>query len=79
MRYKRKKEAYKEMTNNPTEETRNEYWRLKKATKKAVTRAMKEEAVREINEIGRNPNNVFRLVKEMKIESTDVVGGRCMR
>ena len=36
-------------------------------------------AVRKINEIGRNPNNVFRLVKKMKIESTDVVGGRCMR
>ena len=28
---------------------------------------------------GRNPNNVFRLVKGMKIESTDVVGERCMR
>ena len=28
-----KKEAYKEMTNNPTEETRNEYRRLKKAAK----------------------------------------------
>ena len=40
---------------------------------------MKEEAVRKINEIGRNPNNVFRLVKKMMLESTDVVGGRCMK
>ena len=49
------------MTNNPTDETQNEYRRYKKAAKKAVARAMKEEAVRKINEIGRNPN-VFRLV-----------------
>ena len=52
---------------------------MKKAVKKAVARAMKEEAVRRINELGRNPNNVFKLVKKMKIESTDVVSGRCNR
>ena len=53
------------MTNNPTEETQNEYKRrLKKAAKEAVARAMKEEAVRKIIKIGRNPNNVFRLVKK---------------
>ena len=73
----KKKEAYK-MTNNPTEETQNEYRRLNKATKKAVARAMKEEAMKKINEIGRNTNNVLTLVRKMKIESTDVVGGRCM-
>ena len=39
---------------------------------------MKEEAVRMINEIDRNTSNVFRLVRQMRIESTDVVGGRCM-
>ena len=47
------------MTNNPTDETQNEYRRLEKA----VARAMKEEEVRKINEKGRNPNNDFRLVK----------------
>ena len=35
--------------------------------------------MRKINEIGRNPNNDFRHVRKMKIESTDVVGGRCMQ
>ena len=45
-----KNETYEEMTNNPTEETQNEYRRLKKAAKKAVARAMKEEAMRKINE-----------------------------
>ena len=53
--------------------------RLKKAAKKAVVRAMKENVLRKINEIGRNPNTVFRHVRKMKIEITDVVGGRCMR
>ena len=48
----KKKAAYREMTNNPTEETQNEYWKLKKAAKKAVVRAMKEEVVRKVNEIG---------------------------
>ena len=33
--------AYKEMEKNPTEETQDEYRRLKTAAKKAVARAMK--------------------------------------
>ena len=55
-------EAYKEMTKNQTEETQNENRRLKKAAKKAVVRAMKEEAEGKINERGRYHNNVLRLV-----------------
>ena len=35
--------------------------------------------MKKINELDRNPNNVFRLHRQMMIESTDVVGGRCMR
>ena len=42
---------------------KKEYRRMKKAAKKAVARAMKEEAVRKINELGRDPDNVFRFVK----------------
>ena len=68
---KKRKKAYK----NSNE--KNEY-KIEKAAKKAVARAMKEEAERKINELGRNPNNVDRLVTKMKIESTDVVRGRCM-
>ena len=67
------------MTKNHTEETKNVYRRLKKAVMKAVSRAMKEEAVRKSNELSINPNNVFRLVRKMNIERTDVVGGRCMQ
>ena len=64
---------------NPTEETKNEYRRLKKAAKKAIARAMKIETLRRINELGRNPNNVFIPVKKMKINKTDIFGGSCMR
>ena len=38
----KKKEAYKEMKKNSSEETKNEYMRLKKAVKKAVARVMKK-------------------------------------
>ena len=37
-----------------------------------------EGSVRKIDELGRNPNDVIRLVRKMKIKGTDVVGGRCM-
>ena len=74
-----KKEAYKEMEKYPTEENKNEYRRLKKAAKKTIARAMKEEAVRKMSVVGRNPDKIFRLVRNIKIESTDVVGGRCLR
>ena len=78
-RYAKERSAYKEMMKNPTEETKNEYMSLKKASNKTIATAMKEETVRKINGIGKNPNIFFRLVRKMKIESTDVVGGRCMR
>ena len=38
---------------------------------------MKE--VRRIKQLSKNPDYVFRLVRKMKVECTDVVGGRCMR
>ena len=53
--------------------------RLKKAAKTAVARSKKEEVVKTINELERNPNNVYRLVRKRMIESTDAVGGRCMQ
>ena len=44
-----------------------------------MVRAMKKDAVRKISGLGRNPINVFRPLGKMKIESTDIFGGRCMR
>ena len=50
-----------------------------KTAKKSNASAMKEEAVRKINDLGRNTNNVFTRDSKMKIECTVDVGGRCMR
>ena len=47
----------KKMSNNPTEEKKNEYRSLKKAAKKTIAKSMKEEAAENINMLGRNPNN----------------------
>ena len=74
-----KDEMQNKLRKNPTEETQNEYRRLKKAAEKAFARDMKDEAVIKINEFSRTPSNVFRLVRKMKVESTVAVGGRCMR
>ena len=59
---------FKRNDKNSTKETKNDFGRLNKSAKKAVARAMKEEAVRKINELGRNPNNAFRPVRKMKID-----------
>ena len=78
MRYKKKKHI-KKLRKNPTLKTQNECMRLMKDAMKAVARAMKEEAVRKINEIGGKPIYVCRVVGKMKTKSADVVGGKFMR
>ena len=44
---------------------KNGYRRLKKAATKAVAKPMKDEVVRMTNDLGRNCNNVFKLVSKM--------------
>ena len=41
--------------------------------RKTVARAIKEERLKNINESGRYPNNVSRLVRRMKTEIADVI------
>ena len=53
-----KEKKHIEMKRNPTEETKNEYRKLKTSAKKAVVRDVKEEAVIKINEIDIVRNNV---------------------
>ena len=50
--------------------------RKKKAAKKAVAGAMKEETVKKIDS-GRNPNNVLRFVRKMKKVLILLEGGVC--
>ena len=44
-----------------------------------VAWAMKDEAEKEIENLGRNPNNIFKFVKSKQKVGKDVAGGQCMR
>ena len=74
-----KKAAHKEMCKNRTEENKARYVRMRNRAKRAVAKAMKEEAVQELKELDKSPNEVFKFVKSMKKDGKDVEGGRCMR
>ena len=52
---------------------------MKIQAKKVVSKVMKEAAKRELRELNKHPNKVFKLVKSMKKDGKDVEGGRCMR
>ena len=55
------------------------YKNMKNRAKKVVLKAMKEAAKRDLRELSKHPNKVFKLVKSMKKDGKDVEGGRCMR
>ena len=52
---------------------------MKNQAKKVISKAVKEAAERELRELSKHPNKVFKLVKSMKKDGKDVEGGRCMR
>ena len=74
-----KKVAFKELCKNRTEENKVRYVRMRNRAKRVVAKAMKEEAVQELKELDKSPNEVFKFVKSMKKDGKDVEGGRCMR
>ena len=55
------------------------YNSLKKKAKKVVARTMKIEAEKELNELGKTPNSIFKFLKSMKRDGKDVEGGSCLR
>ena len=60
-----KKEAYKTLCKNLSENLAK-YKALKSKAKKMVTSAMNEEVEKQIENLGRNPNNIFNFVKSMQ-------------
>ena len=74
-----KKDAHWEMRKNRTEENKARYVRMRNRAKRAVAKVMREEAVQELKELDKSPNEVFKLVKAMKRDGKDAEGGRCMR
>ena len=61
-----KKEAYKEMRENRSEENKARYKKIKNQTKKVVANSMRKGAEKELTKLNKKPNNVFTLVKFMK-------------
>ena len=52
---------------------------MKNWAKRVVLKAMMEAAERELRELSKHPNKVFKLLKSMKKDGKDVEGRRCMR
>ena len=51
------------------------YRKARNETKKAIAKAMKQEAEEEMNMLCTKPNNVFKFVKFMKKEGRNIKGG----
>ena len=75
----RKKDAHKKLRKSGTEVNKARYKNVKNRANKVVAKAMKEAAERELRGLSEHPNKMFKLVKSMKKDWTDVEGGRCMR
>ena len=75
----RKKEAHKVMCQNCTEENKRRCRSMKNKAKNTASKAMREKAEEALNEFKKCPNGMFRLVKGLKTDSKEIVGGRCTR
>ena len=75
----KKKDAHKEMCKSRTQDNKASYVCIKNRAKKAAAKAMMETAEKELKELSKSPNEVFKLVKSIKRDGKDVEGGRCMR
>jgi len=58
-----------------SEENKLQYRKTRNETKKAVARAMRREAEKEMKELCKKPNNVLKLSKVIEKRRKDVEGG----
>ena len=72
----RKKAAFKDLCQFPSEENKIQYKRLRNQTKKIAARAIRMEATQELNNLYQNSNSVFYFLRRMKKEGKDVKGRR---
>lgn len=75
----RKKESFKKMQKQNTEENKARYKRDKKKAKKAVAEAMKKEAEKELEQLQMNRQGIFQKLKIMKRESRDITESNCIK
>ena len=74
----RKKDAHEAMCNS-TGECKNRYKSAKNKAAKTVSNAMREKAEEELTGFKKFKNEIFTLVKGIKIDNKEVEEGRCMR
>ena len=60
-------------------EYKNKYWKARNETKKAIAKAMRQEAEEQMNVLCSKPNDVFKFVKFMRKEGRDIDGGGCRK
>ena len=74
-----KKKAFKLWCINRSAENKNSYRKARNETKKAIAKAMKQEAEEEMSVLFTKPNDVFKFVNFMRKEGKDIEGGGCMK
>ena len=74
-----KRKSFQEWKQLPSAENKSCYLSDKKKAKRAVAEAMKNEAVKEMEEIRNDRNVVFRRMRMMKKEANDLAGNNCIK
>ena len=67
----RKKEAFETFCKTAPEEHKIFYWKMRNQTKKVFAKAMKTEAEKDMEELRKKPNKIFKFVKFMKRDGKD--------
>ena len=75
----RKNKSFKLWCTNRSAESKNIYRKARHETKKVMAKAMKQEALEEVNTLCIKPNDVFKFLKFMRKEGRDIEGGGCMK
>ena len=75
----RKKEIFKELYKNQSEENKIKHRKQRNFTSKVIAKVMKRKSEKELESLHENPNNIFKLVRRLKKNRQDVEGGRCLR
>ena len=74
-----KRKSFQRWKQLPSAENKSCYLSDKKNAKRAVAEAMKNEAVKEMEEIRNDRNVVFRRIRMMKKEANDLAGNDCIK
>ena len=74
-----KRKSFQRWKQLPSAENKSCYLSDKKKAKRAVAEAMKNEAVKDMEEIRNDRNVVFRRIRMMKKEANDLAGNNCIK